>query len=358
MCKWLNRWRSAIDRLQLGGNQPVVKELPPPPTTLLHPAPRAAIAQALPHPLAVDLLESSLFYCSTEGKLVCRSIASGAIEWESKDNAYPLRVSDQILWAIQGDAIAAYATTDGQLLMRSQPLWLPGGAQPLWLPGSETHTLCDLSQQTLRIYSRYCPPPPNLGIWVPHNPGTDAAAYEISLISGEVTTLYQCTIRPPYSFPGHPPDQAMEAEIIPRLPDALRNALRSHSLDEHDKPRQRIEDDRGGKGSNDELLQCLGDDRSESRKAHDQLLQRIEDYRSESRKAYHWPDWQEVESQFYGGRNSGTTELQTASIAVHEHHTGQFAMYRTLLSVSSNQPPSPEYWQVTLKEFYEEPPHC
>ncbi|XHX80676.1 MAG: hypothetical protein RBJ76_12320 [Stenomitos frigidus ULC029] len=349
MWKWLNRWRSAIDRLQLGGKQPVVKDLPPPPTTLLDPAPRAAVTQALPPPLAVDLPESSLFYCSIEGKLVCRSIASGAIEWESKDNAYPLRVSDHILWAIQGDAIAAYATTDGQLLMRSQPLWLPGGT---------THTLCDLSQQTLRIYSRYCPPPPNLGIWVPHYPDTDAAAYEVSLISGAVTILYQCTLRPPYPFPGHPPDQPMAAEIIPRLPDALRNALKSHSLNEHDKPRQLIEDDRGGKVFRDELPQHLKDDRSERRKAHDERLQRIEDDRSEHRKAYHWPDWQAVEAQFYGGRNSGTTELQTASIAVHEHQTGQFAMYRTLLSVSSNQPPSSGYWQVTLKEFYEEPPHC
>jgi hypothetical protein len=323
MWKWLNLWRSAIDKLQLGGKQPVVKELPPPPTTLLHPAPRAALTQALPHPLAVDLLESSLFYCSIEGKLVCRSIASGVIEWESKDNAYPLRVSDHILWAIQGDTIAAYATTDGQLLMRSQPLWLPGGSQPLWLPGGATHTLCDLSQQTLRIYSRYCPPPPNSGIWVPHNPGTDAAAYEVSLISGEVTTLYQCTIRPPYHFPGHPPDQAMEAEIIPRLPDALRNALKSHPIDERDK-----------------------------------LRQRIEDYRTEYSKAYHWPDWQEVQEQFYGGRSSETIKLHTASVAICEYQTGQFAMYRTLLSVSSNQPSSPEYWQVTLKEYYEEPPHC
>jgi len=349
MWKWLNLWRSAINRLQLGGKQPVVKELPPPPTTLLYPAPRAAVTQALPHPLAVDLLESSLFYCSMEGKIVCRSITSGAIEWESKDDAYPLRVSDYILWAVQGDAIAAYLTTDGQLLMRSQPLWLPGGA---------THTLCDLSQQTLRIYSKYSPPPPNTGIWVPHYPHEDAAAYEVSLISGEVTTLYQCTIRPPYHFPGHPPDQAVVAEIMPRLPDALRNPLQSHSVDEHDKPRQLMEDYRGGKVSHDELPQRLGDDRSERRKAHNELLQRIEDYRSESRKAYHWPDRQEVNSQFYGGRNSGTAELQTASIAVHEYNTGRFATYRTLLSVSSNQLPYPEYWQVTLKEFYEEPPRC
>jgi hypothetical protein len=329
MWKWLNLWRSAIDRLQLGVKQPAIKELPPPPTTLLHPAPRAAVTQALPHLLAVDLLESSLFYCSIEGKLVCRSIASGVIEWESKDNAYPLRVSDHILWAVQGDAIAAYATTDGKLLMRSQPLWLPGGA---------THTLCDLSQQTLRIYSRYCPPPPNLGIWVPHNPETDAAAYEVSLISGEVTTLYQCTLCPPYRSPYEDGVIGTGYQIIPRLPDALRNALESHSIDrQHQHFRGSL---------------------SEHKKTYDELRQCIEDYRSEHSKAYHWPDWQEVEAQFYGGRSSGTTELQTASVSVCEHQTGQFAMYRTLLSVSSNQPPYPEYWQVTLKEFYREPPHC
>ncbi|MBM0745415.1 hypothetical protein JOY44_28740 (plasmid) [Phormidium sp. CLA17] len=346
MWQWLNSWQSAIGRLQLGVKQPVVKELPPPPTTLLSPVSRAAVTQALPHPLAVDLLESSLFYRSIEGKIVCRSIASGAIEWESKDNAYPLRVSDHILWAVQGDAIAAYATTDGQLLMRSQPLWLPGGA---------THTLCDLSQQTLRIYAKYSPPP-NTGVWVPHYPNEDAAAYEVSLISGEVTTLYQCTLRCS--------QRAMGDEIIPRLPDALRSALESHSIDELDKPRQLIEDYRGGKVSRDELSQRLKDDLSERSKAYDELLQRIEDYRGENRKAYHWPAWQEVESQFYGGRNSRMAELKKASVVVFDYSVDQSVKRRTALRVSSNQPPyteywqDPNYWQVTLKEFCLEIPRC
>lgn len=40
--------------------------------------------------------------------------------------SYSLRVTAQILWAVPSDAIAAYSTTDGQLLMRSNLLWLPG----------------------------------------------------------------------------------------------------------------------------------------------------------------------------------------------------------------------------------------
>jgi hypothetical protein len=77
--------------------QPVIKEQAPLPATLLAPAPRAAVAKALPHPLAVDLQEACLFYRSLQGKLVSRAIASGAVEWESQEFGYPLRVTDQIL---------------------------------------------------------------------------------------------------------------------------------------------------------------------------------------------------------------------------------------------------------------------
>ena len=141
MLKWLVYWLRAISI-----PKPAVEEQPPPspqpPTTFLHPAQRVTVAQTLPYQLAVDPLESSLFYRSLDGKIVSRSLASGAIEWQSVESGYPLRVTDQILWAVQSDAIAAYSTTDGQLLMRSNQLWLPGEV---------IHSLCDLSQQTLRI---------------------------------------------------------------------------------------------------------------------------------------------------------------------------------------------------------------
>ncbi len=141
MLKWLNYWRRAI-----GIPKPAVEEQPPPspqpPTTFLNPAPRVTVTQTLPYKLAVDPLESRLFYPSIDGKIVSRSLASGATLWQSEEFGYPLRVTDQILWAVQGDAIAAYSTTDGQLLMRSKQLWLPGQV---------IDSLCDLSEQTLRI---------------------------------------------------------------------------------------------------------------------------------------------------------------------------------------------------------------
>jgi hypothetical protein len=71
-------------------------------------------------------------------------------------------------------------------------------SNPLWLPGDVMHTLCDLSEQTLRIYSESLAlPPPNLGtpVYLPP-PLLEQAAYEISLMTGEVTTLYQVTLRP------------------------------------------------------------------------------------------------------------------------------------------------------------------
>jgi len=118
MLKWLHYWQSTLSRLKPADE----KQLPPspqPPTTFLHPAPRVTVAQTLPYKLAVAPLESSLFYRSLDGKIVSRSLASGATLWQSEESGYPLRVTDQILWAVQSDAIAAYSTTDGQLLMYS-----------------------------------------------------------------------------------------------------------------------------------------------------------------------------------------------------------------------------------------------
>lgn len=182
MLKWLNYWRQALSILK-----PPVEEQPAPSpeirTTFLHPAPRKTVAKTLPYKLAVDPLESSLFYRSLEGKIVSRSLVSGAIEWQSEESGSPLRVTDQILWAVQSDAIAAYSTIDGQLLMRSNQLRLPGEV---------THSRCDLSDQTLRIALLY------VHVWMGGTPAPnhrDSAAYQINLITGEVTK---------YAFEGTP----------------------------------------------------------------------------------------------------------------------------------------------------------
>ncbi|MEG4066636.1 hypothetical protein QUA42_04685 [Microcoleus sp. Pol11C2] len=180
MLEWLNNWRQALSILK-----PALEEQPAPspeiPKTFLHPAPRKTVAKKLlsdnrRYKLAVDPLESSLFYRSLEGKIVSRSLVSGAIEWQSEESGSPLRVTDQILWAVESDAIAAYSTIDGQLLMRSNQLWLPGEV---------TDSRCDLSEQSLRIAL--------LRVRVQGTPGPsheDSAAYQINLITGEVTKIY------------------------------------------------------------------------------------------------------------------------------------------------------------------------
>lgn len=180
MWKWLDQCQQIIN--SLAGKEP-----PPPPLILPQPARRAAIAKALPAPLAVDPSESSLFYRLAEGGIECRSIASGEVRWQSQEDGCPLRVSDDILWVLQGEAIAAYSTQNGRLLMRSQPLWLPDGVHFV--------QLSDSSQQFLRIYSQYSPPPSGTPMPAEMLPPTEAAAYEIDLISGAVTVLYQVTIR-------------------------------------------------------------------------------------------------------------------------------------------------------------------
>ncbi|MBW4563705.1 MAG: hypothetical protein KME32_21685 [Mojavia pulchra JT2-VF2] len=80
---------------------------------------------------------------------------------------------------MQSDAIAAYSTTDGQLLMRSNQLWLPGEV---------TYSVCDLLQQTLQIHLLY------IHQWMGGTPGPSRkseAKYQINLITGEVTEIYK-----------------------------------------------------------------------------------------------------------------------------------------------------------------------
>ncbi|HEY9612601.1 hypothetical protein [Allocoleopsis sp.] len=204
MLKWLNDWRRAISR-----GKPAVEEQPPqPPTTFLHPAPRETVAQTLPYQIAVDPLESSLFYRSLEGKIVSRSLASGAIQWQSEASGYPLRVTDQILWAVQSDAISAYSITDGQLLMRSNPVWLPGEV---------IHSLCDLSQQTLRI-DLLCVHRWMGGTPVPNPYHEDSAAYQISLITGAVIEIYQFNNDLGEKARYHWPNlQAVQGQVYPKV---------------------------------------------------------------------------------------------------------------------------------------------
>ncbi|MEP0874125.1 hypothetical protein NDA01_30965 [Trichocoleus desertorum AS-A10] len=298
MWQWLNSWQRAISR-----GKPAIEEAPPP-ATLTHPAPRTAVAPALSHPLAVDLPESSLFYRSIEGKLICRSIASGDIVWESQDDGYPLCVTDDILWVVQGDAIAAYVTTNGRLLMRSPPLWLTG---------TVTHMLCDLSQQTLRIYSTYSPPPPNLG--TPHYlppPAEDEAAYEISLITGEIIPLYQVTLYHKSKFQLLDRNGAFEPRynIVPRVPEAPSKQMKGQLIAEQ--------------------------------------RQRFEELRSERQKAYARRPGQSYEK----------AQLQATSVVICEYGTDQGFVRKTILSVFPNQTPDVGQWEALLKEFCIESPTC
>ncbi|MEG4858514.1 hypothetical protein QUB75_12840 [Microcoleus sp. K1-B6] len=223
MLKWLNNWRQAISILK-----PAVEEQPAPspeiPKTFLHPAPRKTVAKLLSdyrrYKLAIDPLESSLFYRSLEGKIVSRSLVSGAIEWQSEESGSPLRVTDQILWAVQSDAIAAYSTIDGQLLMRSNQLWLPDEPDEV-----ATYSQCDLSEQTLRLllFYDYDPYDRNGGMATPP-PWQGSLAYQINLITGEVTKIdaFECT--PRYGGPNwilgddwRPIFQEVEEQIYPSV---------------------------------------------------------------------------------------------------------------------------------------------
>ncbi len=181
MSQWLNNWQNAIGKLKpKNPEEPLSSRQTP--TAFPYPTVRKTAALHLPlspYQMAVDLEESNLFYPSIDGKIVSRSLTSGAIQWQSADFGYPLRVTDQILWAVQGVTIAAYSITDGQLLMRSHPVGLAGGV---------THSVCDLSAQTLRIDS-YCFHPWNGGI---HGPSRESSAtHQISLITGEVLEIHK-----------------------------------------------------------------------------------------------------------------------------------------------------------------------
>ncbi|MEG4531001.1 hypothetical protein [Microcoleus sp. D2_18a_D3] len=224
MLKWLNYWRQALSILK-----PAVEEQPAPsaeiPKTFLHPAPRKTVAKTLlsdyrPCKLAVDPLESTLFYRSLEGKIVSRSLVSGAIEWQSEESGSPLRVTDQILWAVQSDAIAAYSTIDGQVLMRSNQLWLPGEPDEV-----ATYSQCDLSEQTLRLLLLYYygPYDRNGGMATPPR-RQGSVAYQINLITGEVTRGYALEGTPRYDEPnlilGHDwwlNSQEVEGQIYPSV---------------------------------------------------------------------------------------------------------------------------------------------
>lgn len=284
MFEWLKNWRNAMRE-----PQPAIAEQSPqlpPPTTFLHPAPREAVAPTLPYPLAVDLQESSLFYRSLEGKVVSRSLLSGAIAWQSEEIGSPLRVTDQILWVVEGNAIAAYSTTDGQLLMRSRKLGLPGHI---------IHSRCDLSQQTLRIDFQH------VEQWMggtPRPSKKNSAGYEINLLTGEVTQLYQ--------FYGEP-------------------SLTTHLVDE----------------------QGAGHDFWNLPKIHE--------------KAYALVSDEQLSSLKLQGQISKSAQLQTTSVIIQKHrnllnYRTAEETHQVTLSVFGNQPPYLKLWEVTLEEFQWFPP--
>ena len=285
MFEWLKNWRKAIS-----STQPAIAEQPPPPspppTTFLHPALREAVAPTLPYPLAVDLQESRLFYRSLEGKVVSRSLLSGAIAWQSEEIGSPLRVTDQILWVVEGNAIAAYSITDGHLLMRSRKLGLPGHI---------IHSRCDLSQQTLRIDFQYAEQ------WMggtPRPSKKNSAGYEINLLTGEVTQLYQ--------FYGEP-------------------SLTTHLVDE----------------------QRAGHDFWNLPKIHE--------------KAYALVSDEQLSRLKLQGQISKSAQLQTTSVITQKHrnllnYRTAEETHQVTLSVFGNQPPYLKLWEATLEEFQWFPP--
>nr|WP_290223383.1 hypothetical protein [Trichocoleus desertorum] len=288
MSQWLNNWQNAIGKLKPKPNSPE-ESLPPPktPTALLYPTVRTTAALPLPlspHQIAVDVDEANLFYQSLDGKIVSCCLIFGDIQWQSADLGYPLRVTDQILWAVQGDAIAAYSTTDGQLLMRSHPVELAGEV---------THSICDLSAQTLRIDSYSYHP------WLGGTPGPSsesAATHQISLITGETLELYQ-----------------MSGSVSsPELMD------RHDRYDGHLKPEERVYP-----SISDETLQAI--------LAHNESLQML-----------------------IG--NCSSAQLQTVSIIVHREITANGTLKSTL-SVFDPEPPYGKCWDVLIKEVDLGPPH-
>jgi hypothetical protein len=197
----------------------------------------------------------------------------------------------------------------------------------------------------LRLYSSYSPSPPNSGReqFTPP-PNVDKAAYEVSLITGEVTTLYQVILYP-QDWDEHQ-DWAEHCVVEPRYSILPRTEASFPSLPVL--PR-------------DELRQVLEDYRRV-----------LEEGRRKVREAYHWPNWQEVKQQEYSspspeqlsmiavsGGNFRAAQVQTASVVIQEEDlTGQCVKYRTVLRVFHNQTPGVRQWKAFLEEFYREPPRC
>lgn len=237
-----------------------------------------------PYQMAVDLGESNLFYPSIEGKIVSRSLTSGAIQWESADLGYPLCVTDQILWAVQGDTIAAYSTTDGQLLMRSHPVELAGEV---------THSICDLSAQTLRIHS-YCYHPWRGGTPGPSSEST--ATHQISLITGEALEIYKVSNSAVYECVGR----------LDFVPDRL-----------HSPPERRVYP-----SISDKELQEIG--------------------------AHHGSPQMRIE-------NCVSAQLKTASIMIYHEYSADRTR-RSILSIFDKKQPYAKRWDVLIQEIHPEPP--
>lgn len=138
--KWLNYWRKANRQPKPSSEQQLLPSQPP--TRFLTPSPRKTASQGLPCGIAVDPFESNLFYQSWDGKIVSRSLESGIIQWQIEASGYPLRVTDDILWVLQTDSIAAFFTMNGQLLLRSNRLSIPYGDSGLF-PWNRNYVMGD-----------------------------------------------------------------------------------------------------------------------------------------------------------------------------------------------------------------------
>lgn len=211
LCRWLGDWLNRIFGVS-GVAEPPSSSEEPPPSRFDAPSLRATVSRLLPCGLAVDPAERNLFYVSLEGLLVCRSLLSGVIQWQVKATGHLLCVTDEILWVLQKNAIAAFAIADGQQLL-CVPIRLPHGhsGQFSWTGGAiagetlaqNTVFYCDLSQQTVQLYL-HATVSTSMGVNSP--PIESSAAYEINVTTGDVISILgmQHSGRgPQYSTPYH-----------------------------------------------------------------------------------------------------------------------------------------------------------
>ena len=189
----------------------------------LTPTPRATLSQSLFWKFAVDPAESNLFCQLPEGQIICLALESGELQWQSEETALPLRVTDDVLWAIQSEwvqantgrlsavrgakdelqaeskmwgqvryytpaagsevlhyRVAAFSTETGQLLHTSE--WMPTSDRCSEIEHVQSHG--NLSEQTLEIV--VSARPPRQGIARPRESEYFATLCQLNLVTGAV----------------------------------------------------------------------------------------------------------------------------------------------------------------------------